>query len=483
MNSKLTFLALTLTAVACGTTMEDPDAPLPPVAYQRGAIVGGTVANPTDTNVFQLIMSETSGQMGICSATLIGTRTLLTAAHCVDSARSVLAHNAPSDTQIQFGVNTFRALRWNVHPSWNPSSQDLRNDIALILLERAVPNATPKPWNNATMSGTQGRPIRALGYGNTTPGSGSGTRRQVGLTVSMITQQLIFMGDQSSRGICQGDSGGPTFYTFPDGVERVVGVHSFTASQSCTYGADSRVDAFASFVQQFLTMYEAPSCDRDGRCATNCPMTDFDCVCAKDNICSSLCLALSGGVDPDCPDCGPNGLCATTTCADPDPDCVAEGQACNQATQCVNRECRNDPQNLQPYCTRACVNPTDCPMGFDCHASLAGPKYCLRRQLPIVTAGGACRFGTNFCDVDLVCTGPTEAEAVCQITCRNVGDCPTGWTCTTGFNSFRHCQEPLKPQILLPKASIASSIARTGCSSVGGLSLLPVALLLRRRRR
>lgn len=471
--------SLVLFTAACGLTVEEGGtSELPPVAYQRGAIVGGTVAPATDNNVFQLIMTEMSGQMGICTATLIGSRTLLTAAHCVDSARSVIAHNAPTDQQIRFGVNTYRALRWNTHPQWNPNGQDLRNDIAIILLENAPANVNPKPWNNQTMNGTQGRPIRAVGYGNTMPGSGNGTRRQVNLTVAQLTQQLIFMGDNQSKGICQGDSGGPTFYTFPDGVERQVGIHSFTTSQTCTYGADTRVDAFASFVQMYLTMYEAPSCDRDGRCATNCATPDFDCVCAKDNICSSVCLGLMGGVDPDCPDCGPNGLCATTACADPDPDCIPQGGDCTMATQCVNRECRNDPQNLQPYCTRACAGPNDCTLGFEC---LNG--FCLKKQLPIVAVGTACRINTNFCAMDTVCTGPTEGDSICQLTCRNQGDCPENWQCANGWNGFRFCQEPPKPQILLPKAAIAGPVAKTGCSSVGGLTILPLLALLRRRRR
>jgi V8-like Glu-specific endopeptidase len=473
---------LVVFTLGCGPTELEPS-PLPPVAYQRGAIVGGTLA-PNDTNVFQLIMTEQSGQMGICTSTLIGSRTLLTAAHCVDSARSVFAHNAPSDSQIQFGVNAYRAARWNVHPGWNPNGQDLRNDIAIILLERAPTNVTPKPWNNQTItSAFRGRAIRAIGYGNTSPGTGSGTRRQVDLTIADIYPQLIFMGDQRSKGICQGDSGGPTFHTFPDGVERVVGVHSFTVSQGCTYGADSRVDAFASFVQQYLTMYEAPSCDRDGRCATNCPMPDYDCVCGKDNICSSVCLMLQGGTDPDCPDCGPNGVCATTTCGEPDPDCVAEGALCNQPNQCVNRQCRNDPQNLEPYCTKACTGASDCSANFECTGG-----FCIKRQLPVVSVGQPCRLGTNFCSMDAACTGPNQADSTCQQTCRNMGDCPDQWQCATGWNGFRYCQEPPKPPVLIGRASINGPVAPQGpfgCSSAEGLSMMSLGLMLlglRRRR-
>lgn len=469
-----TRIALLLPLLGCGVDLAEP---VERAERRTDAIVGGMTA-PTDTNVFQLIMTEQSGQMGICSATLIGTRTLLTAAHCIDSARSVLAHNAAADTQIQFGVNTYRALQWRTHPNWNPNSQDLRSDIGIVLLERAPTNVTPKPWNNQSMSGTTGRPIRAIGYGNTTPGTGSGTRRQVALTIQQLTSQLMFMGDNATRGICQGDSGGPTFYTFPDGVERVVGVHSFTASQSCTFGADTRVDAFASFVQMNLTMYEAPSCDRDGRCATNCPQPDFDCVCAKDNICSTACLGLQGGVDPDCPDCGPNGLCATTACADPDPDCIAEGQPCTSSTQCVNRECRKDPQNLQPYCSRSCTVPGDCGPEFEC---LTG--FCLKKQLPVSQPGDACRIGMNYCALDTTCTGPNDTETTCQPACRSQSDCIDNYSCATGFNGFRYCQENPKPKILLPKAAVNSAAAKTGCSSVDGLSVVSLVGLLGLLRR
>ncbi|MCA2977967.1 MAG: trypsin-like serine protease [Myxococcaceae bacterium] len=471
--------ALLLALAACGPT-ELAAADEVTVERQRQAIVGGTPA-PNETTVFQLIMTEQSGQMGICTATLIGTRTLLTAAHCVDTARSVFAHNAPADNQLQFGVNAYRAARWNVHPGWNPNGQDLRNDIAIILLERAPTNVTPKPWNSQTLTGAfRGRPIRAIGYGNTSPGMGNGTRRQVDLTVVDLYPQLIFMGDQRSKGVCQGDSGGPTFHTFPDGVERVVGVHSFTTSQACTFGADTRTDAFSSFIQQYLAMYEAPSCDRDGRCATNCAMTDYDCVCGKDNICSTVCLMLPGGVDPDCPDCGANGLCATTTCGEPDPDCVAEGQACVRADQCVNRQCRNDPQNLEPYCTRACTGPADCGASFECTGGI-----CIKRQLPTIADQQPCQLGVNVCGMESVCTGQTQVESTCQPTCRNVGDCPERWQCATGWNGFRYCQAPPKPPIYIARAAIAGPVAQPGfgCSSAGGLSLLALGLVVSRRRR
>ena len=74
-----------------------------------------------------------------------------------------------------------------------------------------------------------------------------------------------------------------------------------------------------------------------------------------------------------------------------------------------------------------------------------------------------------------------------------MGDCPANYACANGWNGFRYCQEPPKPQILLAKASVAGPVAKPGgslsvgasasCSSAGGLSLFPFVVLLAARRR
>jgi uncharacterized protein (TIGR03382 family) len=86
---------------------------------------------------------------------------------------------------------------------------------------------------------------------------GSGVRRSVDLIFDSIQSRTFYLGDQTQHGVCHGDSGGPSFHTFPDGVERLVGVHSFTARTDCLLGGDTRVDAFAPFIQGWLTDKDA----------------------------------------------------------------------------------------------------------------------------------------------------------------------------------------------------------------------------------
>ena len=78
------------------------------------------------------------------------------------------------------------------------------------------------------LDGRGGQPVRALGYGLDALDGGTGTRHEVALTLRQISPEQILIGDLVSKGICRGDSGGPTLHTFDDGVERVIGVHSFT---------------------------------------------------------------------------------------------------------------------------------------------------------------------------------------------------------------------------------------------------------------
>src|SRR5262249_24253416 len=145
-----------------------------------------------------------------------------------------------------------------------------------------TPGIAPKPWNTATIDALHGAPLRAVGYGATTGGanpSGAGVKHQVNLTFVQIAAAQFELGDMTSHGICHGDSGGPSFHTFPDGIERVVGVHSFTIDQNCLDGADSRTDYFRSFIDTWMAQNETRTCAIDGLCKQGCTPVDQDCAC------------------------------------------------------------------------------------------------------------------------------------------------------------------------------------------------------------
>jgi len=467
---------LVLAVAGCGP-LEAPEAAAPSEASRADAIVGGTVTTG-DPNVFMLILQGNNGQGSLCTATLIDRRTLLTAAHCVDpsilgaTSVQIIATNAPNENQIVWGVNTWRVVETRRHPNWN--SATLSGDIAMALLD-STPNVTPKPWNQNALA--SGQAVRDVGYGTTgASGAGSGVKRTVDLIITQLSPTLLYVGNGVNKGICHGDSGGPSFRTFADGVERVVGVHSFTMTEDCTQGASTRVDAYKSFVQQWLNEKEAATCATDGRCVANCPQVDLDCVCKADGQCTAACPDLN--VDPDCGDCGANGVCSTNACPVKDPDCVDEGGACSSATQCVGRKCVVDPQHSAPYCSKACASSSQCSAGYECNTS---GGFCQHTQLPPAGVGQACTPGGTFCGERGVCTGSTANNTLCRVSCVDATGCPKDFTCATGYDNQRYCLEPPKPPILLPRAFIEGRAAE-GCSAGVGLFPLLAVLVLRRRR-
>ncbi len=419
-------------AAACGPVADDAPGE---VGLLRDAIVGGT---PTtgDPNVYMLFIRSSAGS-SLCTATLIAPRTLLTAAHCVDprlqgaTSLSLIATNAPSEAQVQWGVNTVRVAETRMHPGWNPTS--LANDIALILLSTPQTSVTPKPWNAESLAGFGGRPVRAVGYGSTGNGQGSGTKRTVDLTLRQLTQTLLWLGNFVNKGICHGDSGGPTFHTFADGVERVVGVHSFTRGEDCVDGADTRVDAYRDFVRQWLSEKED--------------------------------------------ECGANGICAAGACASPDPDCVADGAPCSTQFSCRGRRCLGDPQHPQAYCTRGCLTSADCEAGLECDT---GRQVCQYPQLPRVALGEACTPNASWCGPTGVCTGESANATRCSQPCGVTADCPNGQRCKSAWDGINVCMDP--PPVLLPLAQ-AEGPAATGCATAPELlAVLAVFSVLRRRR-
>lgn len=423
-------LLVVVLLAACGPefSTEAPEA-------ARDAIVGGTDA-PNDANVFMLYLQGNNNQASGCTATLIAPRTLLTASHCVDpsilGATSVfiIATNAPTQNDVRWGVNTVRVVDTRRHPTWTPTS--LEGDLALALLAEPQP-VTPKPWNRDSLSGRVGQALRAVGFGTTGNDEGSGTRRQVNLTLRELSQERFTLGDRSARGVCHGDSGGPSFMTFEDGVERVIGVHSYTLTEACTDGADVRVDFYEDFISEWLT--------------------EFEDTCAADGICS------------------PN------TCASPDPDCVAPGATCTSASQCNGRRCAADSQRDLPYCTAACTGDEPCSaLGMTCDAMRG---VCQLPLQPVAPAGAACVPGVTFCADASVCNGPDASNTRCAWRCGSNADCPTNMTCERGVTGDAVC---VAPNATVPFAGIVSAPVATGCST--GLGLFPVlmALMLRRRR-
>lgn len=165
------------------------------------------------------------GSISGCTATLVGPRLVITAAHCL----SYGTRNTPGN----YGTFEIRrrsgdSQRFVIERYVSYGGSVGGDDIALIRLASAVPSSVATPAGLAPTNPSRGAPLAIYGYGCQARGTrGTWAKQKITTTYGATTTNL-----------CPGDSGGPTITS--DG--RVLRINS-------GYYVTSGVDIFGSVPQ------------------------------------------------------------------------------------------------------------------------------------------------------------------------------------------------------------------------------------------
>ena len=207
-------------------------------------IVGGTgVPNGKYPFMTALVIESTGGSTALCGGSLIDPDSVLTAAHCLEDARSVdvvvgRTVLSQSQGQIRFATTAF------IQPNYD-GTLDSRYDAAVLKLNREVTGITPIKLATASQDRLEspGRKLTVAGWGTTSEGGDTADRmREVSVPVVSDDKArtayastgkpslryfptLMVAAGMQGKDSCQGDSGGPLF---KPGTTRIqVGIVSY----------------------------------------------------------------------------------------------------------------------------------------------------------------------------------------------------------------------------------------------------------------
>lgn len=267
-------------------------------------IYGGSATDSTHHDAVVSLHQLTSGGsvyvLPFCTGTLVDDQVVLTAAHCLDTARGGGSFRTmdPSRVAVYIGEDPrddildhlYTVSETEINAGYDRRA--LSNDIALLRLSSAPSEAvTPVPSLPSSSGFTAldaGETLNFVGFGEIEDGTWGG-KLQVDLPLGGLGCSVAWCPDSgdsatqisysqtSGSGPCSGDSGGPAFIQ-RSGTWYVGGITSY-GDASCTYyGVSTRVDAFESFISDFA---DGGSTGTDGGTSGTCG----DTVCDDDESC------------------------------------------------------------------------------------------------------------------------------------------------------------------------------------------------------
>ncbi len=264
-------------AVGCATVSDSPEK-----ATFRNAkgIIGGSAFTGLPA-----VGVMTSDGHAHCTATVIGPRKVLTAAHCVykvDPASikfNIASSVSPKTNVIQKTIDIARAIP---HPNY--AGDYHANDVALLILAEDA-GVQPMGLVSSVDQTLVGKELFFVGFGMVDANNQDdlGEKRSVWMKVSQV-DATTFSYAETNKSACHGDSGGPAFVRDASGNYLIAGTTSGPsdlAQADCDgNGFQTRVDAFRDFIDNGDNTSCAETCATtasENRCETRTDGSFWQC--------------------------------------------------------------------------------------------------------------------------------------------------------------------------------------------------------------
>jgi len=229
-------------------------------ASPAAAITNGTLDGNQHPSVGGLVSPTqySDGTWIYCSATLISSDVVLTAAHCGEEGERV---RVTFDTAYTDGDKVYPGT-FHADPAY-PGNQSDAHDIAVVKLEKAVKGITPSslPAAGSLSNLPKDQLITAVGYGAYEVTNSPGGHQYLYNDVRMVATGTLNSTNATwlrvsmnpslgNGGTCYGDSGGPNYL----GTSGVIAAITITGDAICrSTNVDYRLDTPSA--RNFLSAY------------------------------------------------------------------------------------------------------------------------------------------------------------------------------------------------------------------------------------